>query len=284
MVTYRRDRVYQGLIIALLAVIGLICFFPMFYVVIVSITPYNEYLRQGGVVLFPREVTLEAYQLFWQEPYVLQCFLNTIFISTVGTAMNMLFTVLMAYPLSKKDLVGRKLWTSFCLIPMLITGGMVPTYLVVKDTHLIDTLWSLIIPSLISPYTLLITRTFFAGIDQSLHESARIDGAREFRILLSIVLPVSLPIMATIGLMYGVNHWNTYFSSIIYISSSSRRTLQVVLREMLNRANKMEADVAVPTRSLQMAGVVISAIPIIAVYPFLQKYFTQGLMLGSIKG
>ena len=272
MVTYRRDRVYQGLIIALLAVIGLICFFPMFYVVIVSITPYNEYLRQGGVVLFPREVTLEAYQLFWQEPYVLQCFLNTIFISTVGTAMNMLFTVLMAYPLSKKDLVGRTLWTFFCLIPMLITGGMVPTYLVVKDTHLIDTLWSLIIPSLISPYTLLITRTFFAGIDQSLHESARIDGAREFRILLSIVL------------MYGVNHWNTYFSSIIYISSSSRRTLQVVLREMLNRANKMEADVAVPTRSLQMAGVVISAIPIIAVYPFLQKYFTQGLMLGSIKG
>lgn len=121
-------------------------------------------------------------------------------------------------------------------------------------------------------------------MDQSLQESARIDGAEELRILFSIILPVSLPILATIGLMYGVNHRNTYFNSMIDISSSDRRTLQVVLREMLNRANKMEADVAVPTRLLQMAGVVISAIPIIAVYPFLQKYFTQGLVLGSIKG
>ena len=284
MVKYRQDRIYQAIIIAILVLIGLVCFFPMLYVVIVSITPYNEYLRQGGVVLIPREITFEAYSMFWQEPYVLQCFLNTIFISTVGTALNLLVTVLMAYALSKKDLVGRKFWTFFCLIPMLITGGMVPTYLVVKDTGMLDTLWSLIIPTLVSPYTLLITRTFFAGVDQSLHESARIDGAKEFRILFSIILPVSLPIMATIGLMYGVNHWNTYFNSIIYISSSDRRTLQVVLREMLNRANKMEADVAVPTRSLQMAGVVISAVPIIAVYPFLQKYFTQGLMLGSIKG
>lgn len=284
MVKYRQDRIYQAIIIAILVLIGLVCFFPMLYVVIVSITPYNEYLRQGGVVLIPREITFEAYSMFWQEPYVLQCFLNTIFISTVGTALNLLVTVLMAYALSKKDLVGRKFWTFFCLIPMLITGGMVPTYLVVKDTGMLDTLWSLIIPTLVSPYTLLITRTFFAGVDQSLHESARIDGAKEFRILFSIILPVSLPIMATIGLMYGVNHWNTYFNSIIYISSSDRRTLQVVLREMLNRANKMEADVTVPTRSLQMAGVVISAVPIIAVYPFLQKYFTQGLMLGSIKG
>ena len=129
------------------------------------------------------------------------------------------------------------------------------------------------------PYTLLIPRTFFAGVDQSLQESARIDGAEELRILFSIILPVSLPILATIGLMYGVNHWNTYFNSMIDISSSDRRTLQVVLREMLNRANKMEADVAVSTRLLQMAGVIISAVPIIAVYPFLQKYFTQGLML-----
>lgn len=142
-----------------------------------------------------------------------------------------------------------------------------------------DTLWFLIILSLVSPYTLLIPRTFFAGVDQSLQESACIDGAEELRILFSIILPVSLPILATIGLMYGVNHWNTYFNSMIDISSSDRRTLQVVLREMLNRANKMEADVAVPTRLLQMAGVVIFAVPIIAVYPFLQKYFTQGLML-----
>ncbi len=284
MVSYRRDRVYNAVVYLLLGLIGLVCFFPMLYVVIVSLTPYNEYLRQGGVVLIPRQITLEAYSLFWQEPYVAQCFANTVLITVAGTAMNLAATVLMAYALSKKDLIGRRFWTFFCLIPMLISGGMVPTYLVVKDTGLLDTLWSLMIPALISPYTLLITRTFFSGIDQALHESARMDGAKEFRILFSIILPVSMPIMATIGLMYGVSHWNAYFNSILYISSSSRRTLQVVLREMLSRANKMESDVVVPTRTLQMAGVVVSAIPIIAVYPFLQKYFTQGIMLGSIKG
>ena len=181
MVSYRRDRVYNAVVYLLLGLIGLVCFFPMLYVVIVSLTPYNEYLRQGGVVLIPRQITLEAYSLFWQEPYVAQCFANTVLITVAGTAMNLAATVLMAYALSKKDLIGRRSWTFFCLIPMLISGGMVPTYLVVKDTGLLDTLWSLMIPALISPYTLLITRTFFSGIDQALHESARMDGAKEFR-------------------------------------------------------------------------------------------------------
>lgn len=284
MVKYRSDRLYNIVIYTLLTIIGIVCFFPMLYVVVVSLTPYNEYLRQGGIVLIPRQITLEAYLLFWDEPYVTDCFLNTVFITLCGTLVNMFVTVLMAYALSKNDLVGRKFWTFFCLVPMLITGGMVPTYLVVKDTGLLDNIWALVVPSLISPYILLITRTFFSAIDASLHESARIDGAREFRILLTIILPVSMPIIATIGLMYGVDHWNEYMASLLYITKSSGRTLQVVLREMLNRANKMDADVVVPTRTLQMAGVVVSAVPIIAVYPFLQKYFTQGIMLGSIKG
>jgi len=284
MVKSKSDRLYRFTVAAILVLIGLVCFFPMLYVVSVSLTPYDEYLRQGGIVLFPRKITLEAYAQFWKEPYVSDCFGNTVFITVAGTAANIFVTVLMAYALSKKDLMFGRFFTVFCLIPLLITGGLVPTYLIVKNTGLINSLAALIFPTLVSPYILLITRSFFSSIDAGLYESARIDGAGEFRILFAIIMPVSLPIIATIGLMYGVGHWNEYFASLMYISESSLRTLQVVLREMLNRASQMEADVVVPTRTLQMAGVVISAVPIIMVYPFLQKHFTQGIMLGAIKG
>jgi putative aldouronate transport system permease protein len=284
MVKSRSEKIYQFVIASILILIGILCLFPVLYVVSVSLTPYEEYLRQSGVVLFPKKITFEAYKQFWDEPYVLRCFINTVLISTLGTALNVIVTVLMAYPLSKKDLVFKKFFTIFALIPLLITGGMVPTYLIVKNTGLLNSLAALVIPTLVSPYILLITKSFFSSIDRSLFESARIDGAGELRVLFSIALPVSKPIMATIGLMYGVAHWNTYFSSLMYNSESTLRTLQVVLREMLNRANKMDADIAVPTRTLQMAGVVVSAVPIIIVYPFLQKYFTQGIMLGAVKG
>ncbi|MBE5968066.1 MAG: carbohydrate ABC transporter permease [Lachnospiraceae bacterium] len=284
MVKSRSEKIYQFVIASILILIGILCLFPMLYVVSVSLTPYEEYLRQSGVVLFPKKITFEAYRQFWKEPYVLRCFINTVLISTFGTALNIIATVLMAYPLSKRDLVFKKFFTIFALIPLLITGGMIPTYLIVKNTGLLNSLAALVIPTLITPYTLLITKSFFSSINGSLFESARIDGAGEFRVLCSIALPVSKPIIATIGLMYGVSHWNEYFSSLMYNSESTMRTLQVVLREMLNRANKMEADIAVPTRTLQMAGVIVSAVPIILVYPFLQKHFTQGIMLGAVKG
>jgi len=284
MVKSRSNRIYNFIINSILILIGIICFFPMLYVVSVSLTPYDEFLRQGGIVLFPRHITFEAYQQFWKEPYVKECFGNTVFITVVGTAANVFLTVLMAYALSRKNLMFKKFFTIYCLIPLLISGGMIPTYLIVKYTRLLNSLAAFIIPSLVSPYVLLITRAFFSTIDAGLYESARIDGAGEFRILFSIIIPVSMPIIATIGLMYGVAHWNEYFKSIMYISDSSKRTLQVVLREMLNRANKLEADISVPTRTLQIAGVVITAVPIIMVYPFLQKHFTQGIMLGAIKG
>lgn len=284
MVIKKQNRLYDLAVALLLIVIGLICFFPMAYIISVSLTPYEEYLRQGGIVLFPRQITFEAYAQFWKEPYVFECFSNTVFTTVLGTFCNIFVTCLMAYALSHKGLFMRRFFTVYCLIPMLISGGLVPTYLVVKNTGLINSLASLIIPSLVSPYILLITRSFFSGIDAGMYESARIDGAGEFRILFTIILPVSAPILATIGLMYGVGHWNQYFASLMYISDSGKRTLQVVLREMLSRASSMEADVAIPTRTLQMAGVVISAVPIIMVYPFLQRHFTQGIMLGAIKG
>ena len=284
MVKYRSDRIYNAIVNIVLIVIGLICFFPMLYVLLISVTPYEEYLREGGIVFIPRTLTFAAYKMFWNEPYMAVNFLNTIWITLVGCILDIMITVFMAYSLAKKDLICGKFFTFFCLIPMMITGGIVPTYLVVKNTGMIDSLWSLIIPTLISPYVLLITRTFFSQIDAGLYESARIDGAREFRILFSIILPVSTPILATIGLMYGVGQWNSYFPTLMYISSPTKKTIQVVLRGMLARAQSMEVDAEAPTRTLQMAGVIITALPVILVYPFLQKHFTQGIMLGSIKG
>lgn len=284
MVKYKSDRVYDVIVYTLLAIGGAVCLFPMLYVVSVSLTPYSEYLRRGGVVLIPRLITLEAYDAFLKEPYLADTFLVTVFITGVGSLVNVLITVLMAYPLSKPDLVFRKFFSLFALLPLLIGGGIIPTYLLVKAFGLIDSVWAYIIPGLVWPYNLLITRTFFARIDPALCESAKIDGASETLTLFRIILPVSLPIMATIGLMYGVGHWNQYFASIMYINSPNLRTLQALLREVLDRSTDLSAEVIVPSRTLQMAGVVLSAIPIIIVYPFLQKHFSQGIMLGSVKG
>lgn len=284
MVRRGSDRIFNFVVYIILGLAGLICLFPMMYVIAVSLTPYNEYLRQGGVVFIPHEITLQAYKEFWSEPYLAQCVEVTVFITIVGTLINVALTVLTAYPLAKKDLVFKKFFSLFVLIPMLISGGMIPGYLVVKNIGLYDSVWAYIIPGLIVSYNLMLTRTFFSQIDSALPEAARIDGAGEIGILVRIILPVSKPILATIALMYGVGHWNEYFRSVMYIKSPELRTLQAVLKEVLNRSTDLAEEIIVPSRTLQMAGVMFAAVPIIVVYPFLQKYFTQGMLLGSIKG
>lgn len=278
------DCFFSCFVYVVLIFFGLVCLFPMMYVISISLTPYEEYLRHGGMVFIPKTPTLDAYREFWHEPYLAECFAVTVEQTVFGTAVNIALTVLMAYPLAKADLVFRKFFTIFTLIPMLIGGGLIPTYLVVKKTGLTDSIWCYILPGAIWSYVLMITRAFFSQIDKSLLEAARIDGASEWTVLFKIVLPVSTPILATIGLMYGVGHWNEYFASIMYINKPEMRTLQVVLREVLNRSTELSVDVVVPAKTLQMAGVVFASMPVIIVYPFLQKYFTQGIMLGAIKG
>lgn len=284
MVRLRSERLFDALVAILLVMVGLVCLIPMLYVVAVSLTPYDEYLRRGGMILIPTSVTMDAYMEFIKEPYLLDSFVTTVVSTVLGTGFNIFMTVLMAYPLAKTDLMGKKFFNIFVLIPMLITGGMIPTYLVVRSTGLLNTMLVYIIPGAVWSYVLIITRSFFAQIDKGLAESARIDGAGEWTILFRLILPVSTPIIATIGLMYGVGHWNEYMSSVLYISSPELRTMQVVLREVLSRNTEASVDVTVPTKTLQMAGVVFTSLPIILVYPFLQKYFTQGMMLGAIKG
>lgn len=284
MVRLRSERLFDALVAVLLVIVGLVCLIPMLYVVAVSLTPYDEYLRHGGMILIPTSVTMDAYMEFIKEPYLLDSFVTTVVSTVLGTGFNIFMTVLMAYPLARTDLMGKKFFNIFVLIPMLITGGMIPTYLVVRSTGLLNTMLVYIIPGAVWSYVLIITRSFFAQIDKGLAESARIDGAGEWTILFRLILPISTPIIATIGLMYGVGHWNEYMSSVLYISSPELRTMQVVLREVLSRNTEASVDVTVPTKTLQMAGVVFTSLPIILVYPFLQKYFTQGMMLGAIKG
>lgn len=231
MVKRQSERVFDVLVILLLVMAGLVCLIPMLHVIAVSLTPYDEYLRRGGMILFPTSITVDAYREFIKEPYLFECFMTTVVSTVLGTAFNILMTVLMAYPLAKTDLLGRKALNLFVLIPMLITGGLIPTYLVVRSTGLMNTILVYIIPGAIWSYVLIITRAFFSQIDKGIAESARMDGAGEWTILFRLILPISMPIIATIGLMYGVGHWNEYLSGVIYVNRPELRTLQVVLRE-----------------------------------------------------
>ncbi|MDF2669075.1 MAG: transporter permease [Paenibacillus sp.] len=286
MVALWKDRLY--LTIVYLILIGLVVsvIFPLLYVVSVSLTPYSEVLRHGGFLVVPRDITFAAYKAFLKDDMVPYAYGVTVFITVVGTFVNLVLTSLMAYPLTKKYLPGRNIFLLLIVFTTLFGAGMIPVYLIVKATGLLNSVWSMIIPSAIGSFNLLVMKSFFESLPESLDEAARIDGAGETGILVRIVLPLSMPIMATIGLFYAVGHWNEFFSALIYISDRKLHPLQVMLQGILNRGRTSELNVeeTLPTISLQMAAVVLTALPIIVVYPFIQKHFTKGVLLGSVKG
>lgn len=286
MVMGKKERLYLFFVYSILTLTALSVIFPLLYVVSVSLTPYTEVLKNGGFTIIPSKINFNTYAAFLEDSKIPRSYLVTIFITVVGTFVNLLVTTLMAYPLSKKNMPLRNILLMLILFTMLFGGGIIPTYLIVKGTGLIDSVWAMIIPGSVATFYLLIMKTFFENMPESLDEAAKIDGASELRILWQIVLPLSMPIMATVGLFYSVSHWNEFFAAIIYISDNSLHPLQVILRGMLNQSELPELDFerVVPTESLQMAAVVLSTLPIVVVYPFIQKYFTQGAMLGSVKG
>ncbi|HHV95568.1 MAG TPA: carbohydrate ABC transporter permease [Clostridiaceae bacterium] len=275
--------VYFSLIFSCICIL-----FPLLYVVSVSLTPYAEVIKNGGFMVIPRKITFESYILFFKESRLPRAYMVTIFITVIGTFLNLLFTTTLAYPLSRKNLPGKNKILFMIFFTMLFSGGTIPTYLVVKFIGLLNSVWAMIIPGLVNTYNLLIMKNFFANIDESLFEAARIDGAGETRVLVQIVLPLSKAILSTIGLYYGVAHWNQYYSAIMYIDDSDIQPLQIVLRQFLagseNDITKYNPDIEVAPESLKMTAVILTALPVLIVYPFLQKYFTQGVMLGSIKG
>lgn len=275
-------------IVIISIVLSLLVIFPLYYVLSLSFSSYTQYIKSSGLVLIPYPISLDGYKQFLSNPAILKAFEVTVFITVVGTALNFLFTVSLAYGLSQKEMPFRKFFAVYTFIPMIFNGGLIPTFYVVKMTGLMNTIWAMIIPVLITVYNLTITRSFFQSIDDAYIEVARIEGMSEYQILFKVIVPLAKPVIATIVLMYGVMHWNTYYHALYYVRSADLQPLQVVLKGILMKAQstleETSVEVTASTQAMKQAAVVITALPVIVVYPFLQKYFTKGMLLGGIKG
>ncbi|MGO4544068.1 carbohydrate ABC transporter permease [Paenibacillus sp. 2TAB23] len=280
------DKIFNGVVYVILGLCGLAAILPMLYVVSVSVTPFGEVLRNGGFILFPSEITFSAYKTLLTESNIPKAFQITVLITVIGTAVNLILTGLMAYPLSRKNLPARKFFLLMIVFTLLFSGGLIPTYLVVKSMGLLDSIWAMILPNAVWSFNVLIMKSFFEGLPEELFESARMDGAKEFRILLQIVTPLSIPVLLTVGLFYLVGHWNEFFQAIFYVTDRTLFPLQVIVREILMQSQQPleNAENIMPTQTMQMASVMIASLPVIVIYPFLQKHFTKGMLLGSIKG
>lgn len=286
------DRIFNGCNIIFLGFIMLIMLLPMWHVVCVSLSS-GEATNAGGFFLWPKELSFEGYNTMFANNNILGSYGNSITYAAGGAFFTLLLTSLAAYPLSIRSFRLRGFVTVYLMITMFIGGGLIPTYLTIRSYGMINTLWVMILPGCVSTYNVILFRTFFQGISSELRESAYLDGAGEYRILFWIILPLSKAIFATIGLFTIVGKWNDWFSALIYLNSSDKYPLQMVLRNVLNNARYFEEDPyarelmrtgQVTTTNIKMAIIVVTILPIICIYPFIQKYFVKGVMVGSLKG
>ncbi|MFD0673292.1 carbohydrate ABC transporter permease [Cohnella sp. GCM10027633] len=283
------SRLFGVVNFALLAIIALVTVLPFLHVVAGSFTTSAE-MAANKFILFPREWSFEAYRFVFSTNTIFRAMAVSIGITVAGTLFSMLVTAMMAYGLARRDLDGRKIVMFLVVFTMLFQGGLIPTFLVVKELGLIDKYAALVLPLAISAFNMIILRNFFQNIPDGLEESAKIDGCNDFGIFFRIVLPLSMPAIATISLFYAVTYWNTYLSAILYLNDSKMWPIQVLLRQIVVLASGMDYDssldgvVPPPDQAVKMAVIVVATVPILAVYPFLQKHFAKGALLGSIKG
>ncbi|MFF2480327.1 carbohydrate ABC transporter permease [Paenibacillus sp. NPDC058071] len=283
----------QTIIYIILLFLGLITFIPILNVLALSFSEASQ-IRLHPMMLFPREFTLSAYKYIFGTPVLTNSFLITVFVTVAGTFFNLLFTAAAAYGLSKTKLPGYTFFTWVIIIPMLIGAGLIPYYILMKSLGLVDTLWVFIIGGLVSPFNFVLMRNFFWSIPEALEESASIDGASELTILMKIILPLSKPVLATVGLFYAVGHWNDYFTGLIFINDNALWPLQVVLRSIIIDQNMMNmgaipivtdpSKMVITPENIKAAAIIFAIVPIMVTYPFLQKYFVKGIMIGSVKG
>lgn len=282
------NRLFDALNYLLLTIVGVVTVLPLLHVLAGSVTTVEEMARKP-FVLIPTEFTLNAYRYILSTPTIFKALGVSIFVTAIGTLISMFITSLMAYGLTRRDLDGRKFFNLMIVFTMLFHGGLIPSFLVVKQVGLIDSMFAMIIPSAVSAFNLIILRSFFQGLPEGLEESAKLDGCGDFGILFKIVLPLSLPSIATISLFYAVTYWNSYFSAIMYINNADKWPVQVLLRQIVIAASGMAADtdnefIKPPEQTIKMAVIVVSTVPILLVYPFIQKYFAKGALVGSVKG
>ena len=290
------DRIIQGFIILVILALCLVIILPCINVLALSLNDGAD-AAKGGVYFFPRVFTLENFKQVFSDGSIMKAYKYTILRVVIGTLLTLIVTSLAAFALKEKDLPGIKVITILITFTMLFGGGMIPTYVQYKNLHLINNFWVYVVPSLVSVTYLLMMRAYFEGIPASLEESAKLDGCGYFGIYGRIILPLSKPVIAVIGLYTAVNHWNDWFSGAFYMTSNEKWPVQTVLQQMLARAmSASQKDITsvaqalvqgastVTSDSLKMAAVVITTVPILLIYPFVQKYFASGIMIGAVKG
>lgn len=289
------DKIFDIVNLLVMLVLLVIFVWPLWSVVIASFSNPNE-VWMGNVVLWPKGFTLVSYETLLEYKRIWVGYGNTLFYTVVGTLVNLVMTVCGAYPLSRKDFIPRHFFMFLFMLTMYFGGGLIPTYLVVNGLGLVDTRWAMIIPGAVSIYNIIITRTYFMNsIPPSLQEAATLDGANSFQYLMRVVLPLSKPIMAVIGLYYAVGHWNDFYTALIYLYKEELMPLQSFLRDMLmstkltlnNLSGLDTATVELKThlaQTLKYSVIIVSTVPVLCIYPFIQKYFVKGVMVGSVKG
>lgn len=288
----RSDVVFDVFVTVFSILIMLLVLLPLIFVLSASFSDPDLVLK-GKVLLFPKGFTLRAYQLVFENQSLWIGYRNTIFYTMAGTLINIVLTVMAAYPLSRRELRGRRALTLVILFTMYFNGGLIPTYLLVRDLGMDNTVWAILIPAAISTYNLIVAKSFFeTSIPQEIYESALLDGCGNARMLISIVLPLSKAILAVLVLYYGVAHWNSYFSALVYLRDENLFPLQIILRDilLLGQTEQMGSndvgmgDKVKMAEAIKYAVIVISSVPVLLLYPLAQKYFVQGVMIGAVKG
>jgi len=283
------ENIFQVILIIVISLLCIVTIYPFIHIVSVSFSSPSEALRLG-FHFYPKEVDLTAWGLVLEQKKIWIGFGNSVFRTVVGTFLTLFIMSLCAYPLSRKYLPHRSFYTMVILFTMFFGGGIIPTYLLIKELHLMDSLWVYIVPGLIPTFSMLVLRNFFMSIPAELEECSKIDGANDIRILFQIVLPLSKPVLATLALWTAVGHWNAWFDAVLYISDQKKQVLQFFLREIVitntdaetlgrNNISNLKHESAI-----KAATVTFAIFPILVVYPFLQKYFVKGTMIGSLKG
>ncbi|KEZ87653.1 carbohydrate ABC transporter permease [Lacrimispora celerecrescens] len=289
----REDMAFSFMVYVLLTFVLIIIAFPLIYLVSASFSSPQAVIS-GRVWLLPVDFTIKGYEAIFKDSSIIRGFLNSLYITVVGTGINILMTVMMAYPISRKKFYGRKAFTMFMMITMFFGGGLVPTFLLINHLHMYNTFWAVMVPGCVGITNVIICRTYFeSSIPEELYESASLDGCDDFGFLIRIVLPLSKPVLAVLVLYYAVGHWNSYFNEMIYLEDKVKYPLQVVLRQILimsQVADEMMLDFSAAEQAQGMADllkystIVVSSLPMLILYPFIQKYFVKGVMIGSVKG
>lgn len=284
------EKVFYAVNYVVLGLIALTCILPFIHIVALSLSDRSS-VDSGHVFFWPIGLQFTAYKIFFIASPAFNAFKNSIIITLVGVALSLLGTILAAYPLSRSYLIGRRYLVLGMVFTMLFSGGLIPTYLVIKNMHLIDSYWALWLSGFISTYNMLLMRSYFENIPYEVQEAARIDGCNDTSLLIRIILPLSLPMLATLALFYGIGFWNSFMNVLMYINKSELQNLTVIVQAMLQQNDLLnspslnsEEQAAVATEMVKAVGVVVMVVPMLVVYPFLQKYFVKGVMLGSVKG